>query len=160
MAHRYSEAILVRRGSSPSGVSGVSGASSRDSGAARLADDMTSEASGAPTAFAWRGVWYRVDEILATWRLRDRWWAGAAGAPAADVAEVDEMAEDARVSGPVGMPLADALPSHVSPAERPTERSTERLYFRALCRDPEGVQVFDLYYDVASGQWVLDRAHD
>lgn len=110
MAHRYGEVVLIRRAES----------------------DM----AGAPAAFVWRGVWYQVDETLATWRLRDRWWA----APSADVADVAGGAWDA--------PRADALPP------------TDRVYYRVRCADPEGEQIFDLYYDAASGQWVLDRAHD
>lgn len=113
MAHRYSEMILTQRATSASGAG----------------------LSGAPAAFKWRGVWYQVDETLATWRLRDRWWA----APSADVADV---------AGGFGAPIADVLPP------------TERTYYRVLCRDPEGEQVFDLYYDAANGQWTLDRAHD
>ena len=144
MAHRYGEAILVRR---------ASGQPARGGRAASLVDD---DAPGVPAAFAWRGTWYRIDDILATWRLRDRWWAGHVNAPVADVADVADEVEGARASGPgsdrTGAPVADALP--------PGERPTERIYFRVLCRDPEGVQVFDLYYDVASGQWMLDRAHD
>ena len=30
--------------------------------------------AGQPAAFRWRGVRYRVREVLATWHLRDRWW--------------------------------------------------------------------------------------
>jgi hypothetical protein len=91
---------------------------------------VTRCASGAPVTFFWHDVWYRVDEILATWRLRDRWWA----APAADAA--------------TGLGRADLS----TPAER--------TYYRVLCRDPEGEQIFDLSYDDASGQWMLDYAHD
>jgi len=115
MAHRYGEVVLIRR--------------ARSGKAAGM--------DGAPAAFVWRGVWYQVDETLATWRLRDRWWA----APAADVAE------SAGVAG-WGAPPADALPP------------TDRVYYRVRCVDPEGEQIFDLYYDAATGQWVLDRAHD
>ena len=110
MAHRYGQAILVRR------ASGL---------------------AGAPGAFHWRGVWYQVDAVLDSWRLRDRWWA----APLADVADVTHA--DA-----MSMPPADVV------------RPTERTYYRVLCRDREGEQVFDLYCDAASGQWILDRAHD
>jgi hypothetical protein len=147
MAHRYGEAILVRRASATRLPLARGDDARRGAGAA--SDDLSSavgDLSGAPTAFAWRGVWYRVDAILATWRLRDRWWAGGLGAPNADVADVEDAGEDAPHAPHA--PHADAL------------RPTERVYFRALCRDPEGVQVFDLYYDVASGQWILDRAHD
>lgn len=115
MAHRYGETILIRR------------ASRRREAPA---------AAGAPAAFIWRGVWYPVDEILATWRLRDRWWA-APIADATDVADAD-----------VAHLAADAL------------APTERTYYRVLCRDPQGEQVFDLYYDAATEQWVLDRVHD
>ncbi len=101
-------------------------------------EDDIADTRGAPAAFCWRGVWYQVDETLSAWRLRDRWWA----APAADVADV------AGLAGDTARPFADAL--------LPTERS----YYRVLCRGPEGEQVFDLYYDAASGQWVLDRIHD
>lgn len=43
-------------------------------------------AAGQPSHFIWRAVTYTVAEILATWHLRDRWWAqpgegeGATGA--------------------------------------------------------------------------------
>lgn len=111
MAHRYGQMILIRRAAN------------------ERAD------TGAPAAFAWRGVWYQVDAVLATWRLRDRWWA----APAADVVTS---------AGDYAAPFAD------------TQAPTERAYYRVLCRDPEGEQVFDLYYDDASGHWMLDRAHD
>ena len=104
MAHRYGEQVLTRC------------------------------AHGAPTAFYWRGVWYQVDEALATWRLRDRWWMVSA-----DVASGTDDAADA---------LAGAL------------AATERVYYRVRCVDPEGEQIFDLYHDAARGQWILDRAHD
>lgn len=42
---------------------------------------------GIPHEFVWRGVTYRVREILATWHLRDHWWVGrdeAEAAPASD----------------------------------------------------------------------------
>jgi hypothetical protein len=94
---------------------------------------------GAPAAFSWRGVWYQVDEVLSVWRLRDRWWA----APSADVADVADGG-----AGSAGRPLADAL------------LPTERAYYRVLCRGTEGEQVFDLYYDAATGQWMLDRVQD
>ena len=111
MAHRYHDLILVQRATGKAGKADV---------AAELP-------VGAPAAFFWHGAWYHVDAVLASWRLRDRWWA----APAADVADVADVA-----------------------------RPTERTYYRVLCRDPAGEQVFDLYYDAASGQWMLDRAHD
>ncbi|HEX9039051.1 MAG TPA: DUF6504 family protein [Ktedonobacterales bacterium] len=104
MAHRYHDPILVRRAPG---------------------------ASSAPAAFKWRDAWYEVDATLATWRLRDRWWA----APAADVASGADDAADATTP-------------------------TERVYYRVRCLDPEGEQIFDLYHDAARGQWVLDRAHD
>lgn len=119
MAHRYHDAILIRR--APENP--AHGQSSKRASIA-----------GAPAAFNWCGVWYQVDETLTTWRLRDRWWA----APLADVAN----------SAHSGMPPTDALPP------------TERVYYRVLCRDPDGIQVFDLYFDAASGQWMLDRVHD
>lgn len=103
---------------------------------------------GAPAAFNWRGVWYQVDEVLSVWRLRDRWWA----APSADVASGADVADVATGAAgnasDTGRPRADAL----SP--------TERAYYRVLCRGPEGEQVFDLYYDAATGQWMLDRVQD
>ena len=34
-------------------------------------------AADLPIAFQWRGVRYVVLEVLATWRLRDRWWEQA-----------------------------------------------------------------------------------
>lgn len=120
MAHRYHDAILIRR-------------------APKVAGDAADIAS-APAAFAWRGVWYQVDETLATWRLRDRWWT----APSADVADVADVAD---LSGRGGRGGDALLP-------------TERTYYRVRCVDPEGEQIFDIYYDAASGLWVLDRAHD
>ena len=104
MTHHYGDAILVRRAGS---------------------------APGPPAAFSWRGVWYQVDAILDTWRLRDRWWS----APLADVAGGTDAA-------------ADVLPP------------TERVYYRVRCVDPQGEQIFDLYHDAVTGLWVLDRAHD
>lgn len=115
MAHRYGDMVLIRR---------------TEPRRAASATDM----AGAPAAFLWRGVWYQVDETLATWRLRDRWWS----APLADVAD----------GAGWGAPAADALPP------------TDRIYYRVRCVDPEGEQIFDLYYDLASGQWTLDCAHD
>src|SRR5262245_35231382 len=47
MAHRYGREIQVVRGAA---------------------------ATGQPSAFAWQGAIYRVEEVLATWHLRDRWW--------------------------------------------------------------------------------------
>lgn len=122
MAHRYGETILIRR--APRVASGTNGGVD----------------GGAPAAFIWRDVWYQVDETLATWRLRDRWWA----TPIADAAD----AADGAGGGAWGSPAADAL------------APTERIYYRVRCVDPEGEQIFDLYYDAATGQWVLDRAHD
>jgi hypothetical protein len=116
MAHHYGEVVLIRRHA--------------ESGAA-------ASRTGAPAAFVWRGVWYQVDETLATWRLRDRWWA----TPSTDTADATDV-------GGWGAPHADALPP------------TDRVYYRVRCVDPEGEQIFDLYYDAATGQWVLDRAHD
>lgn len=29
-----------------------------------------------PRCFIWRGITYRVREVLAMWHLRDRWWEG------------------------------------------------------------------------------------
>ncbi len=132
MGRRYGEAILVRRAPAAQPADSASGAERGERG---------------PASFAWRGVWYRVDAIIATWRLRDRWWAGGTGALIADVADVAEVTEDSGMGGGSG-PQADVLPA------------TERIYYRVVCRDPQGIQVFDLYYDAASGQWMLDRAHD
>lgn len=115
MAHRYTEAILVRRARAVE--------ARPEKGAERW--------DGAPVSFKWRDMWYQVDAVLATWRLRDRWWA----APIADVATGTDVA-------------ADALPP------------TERVYYRVRCVDPRGEQIFDLYYDAASGRWLIDRAHD
>lgn len=163
MAHRYGEAILVRRAPAARPAARPTDNSAENS-AENLANSATvavgGESASAPARFAWRGVWYQVDAILATWRLRDRWWAG--GAPGAISRPVADVAEDAGVEGVAGMdgvthmdgwgaPQADVLPP------------TERVYYRVLCRDPDGIQVFDLYFDAASGQggqWVLDRAHD
>jgi hypothetical protein len=130
MAHRYGETILVRR---------APGLCAEPPGQAPV---RSADLAGAPAAFNWRGMWYQVDELLATWRLRDRWWA----APVADVADVapPEGGSDH---------AARALPADALPA-------TERAYYRVLCRDPQGEQVFDLYYDAATQQWVLDRVHD
>jgi hypothetical protein len=144
MAHRFGEAILVRR------APGLRAELPRR--ATDRATDRSADLAGAPIAFHWRGVWYQVDAVLGAWRLRDRWWAG----PAADVAEdahsaTSDPAGAAPATWPAtlrGMPPADTLPP------------TERVYFRVLCRDPEGEQVFDLYFDAASSQWMLDRVHD
>ena len=39
---------------------------------------------GTPQRVLWRGVSYCVQEVWATWHLRDRWWAGGeAGVPPA-----------------------------------------------------------------------------
>jgi len=35
----------------------------------------------------------------------------------------------------------------------------DRTYYRVCCRGPAGEQVFDLYYDAVTNQWVLDVAH-
>ena len=35
---------------------------------------MTCDARGQPERFTWRGREYVILEILAAWRLRDRWW--------------------------------------------------------------------------------------
>jgi hypothetical protein len=32
-------------------------------------------AAGQPSRFSWRDAQYTVAEVLATWHLRDRWWA-------------------------------------------------------------------------------------
>jgi hypothetical protein len=42
---------------------------------------------GAPASFTWRGVERRVVALLAQWRLRDRWWAGAPDADPAPPAD-------------------------------------------------------------------------
>jgi hypothetical protein len=36
----------------------------------------------------------------------------------------------------------------------------DRTYYRVCCRGPAGEQVFDLYHDAVTNQWVLDVAHD
>jgi Family of unknown function (DUF6504) len=36
----------------------------------------------------------------------------------------------------------------------------DRTYFRVCCRDPGGIQVFDLFHDAVTLLWVLDVAHD
>jgi hypothetical protein len=131
MAHRYHDLILVQR----------------TTGEADVAPETL---VGAPSAFFWRGAWYQVDAVLATWRLRDRWWA----APAADVTDVSTDANDANAASDSPASLASCAPS------TDIEQPTERTYYRVLCRDPAGEQVFDLYYDAANGQWMLDRAHD
>jgi hypothetical protein len=124
MAHRFGEAILVRRAPDlPAKTPGQ-------------ATDRLVGLAGAPAAFLWRGVWYQVDELLATWRLRDRWW----------------VAPLAALGGGSGT-ASTALPADALSA-------TDRTYYRVLCRDPQGEQVFDLYADAATGQWVLDRVHD
>ncbi len=49
--------------------------------------------AGAPARFTWRGVERRVVAVLAEWRLRDRWWAGAPDAdqpPLADQAPASD----------------------------------------------------------------------
>ena len=33
-------------------------------------------------------------------------------------------------------------------------------YYRVCCRDSAGEQVFDLFHDAVTNQWVLDVAHD
>lgn len=35
--------------------------------------EVTLAADGLPTAFRWRGEWYRV-AVIDTWRLEARWW--------------------------------------------------------------------------------------
>jgi hypothetical protein len=136
MAHRYSETILIRC------------AEGLRAEAPGQATDRSANLAGAPAAFLWRGMWYQVDELLATWRLRDRWWV----APLADVIGGADGAEAAPPEGRSDH-AARALPADALPA-------TERAYYRVLCRDPQGEQVFDLYYDAATQQWVLDRVHD
>ncbi|HKB46800.1 MAG TPA: hypothetical protein VKC57_03825 [Ktedonobacterales bacterium] len=39
-------------------------------------------------------------------------------------------------------------------------RAQDRTYYRVCCRGSAGEQVFDLYHDAISNQWVLDVAHD
>ena len=36
----------------------------------------------------------------------------------------------------------------------------DRTYYCVCCRGPAGEQVFDLYHDAVTNQWVLDVAHD
>jgi len=36
----------------------------------------------------------------------------------------------------------------------------DRTHCRVCCRGPAGEQVFDLYHDAVTNQWVLDEAHD
>jgi hypothetical protein len=36
----------------------------------------------------------------------------------------------------------------------------DRTYYRVCCRGTAGEQVFDLYHDAVTNQWVLDVAHD
>ena len=36
----------------------------------------------------------------------------------------------------------------------------DRTYYRVCCRGSAGEQVFDLYHDAVTNQWVLDVAHD
>jgi hypothetical protein len=35
-----------------------------------------------------------------------------------------------------------------------------RTHYRVCCRDPAGEQVFDLFHDAVTNQWMLDVAHD
>jgi hypothetical protein len=92
---------------------------------------VTCAAGREPTAFTWRGAEYRVVEVLARWHLVDRWWLASAQVAA-------------RVSG-----------TGVRDASR--RAASDREYYRVRCADQ---QVFDLYFDAATGVWVLDRAHD
>lgn len=87
-----------------------------------------------PVSFTWRGTRYRVQSILATWHLRDRWWeAGQEGA----LSSVSSV-------------------SSVSSARTPSDRT----YYRVLCTGALGTGVFELYRDATAGRWVLDRALD
>jgi Family of unknown function (DUF6504) len=92
---------------------------------------VTCAAGREPTAFTWHGTQYRVAEVLASWHLVDRWWLASAQ-------------EAARASG---KGVQDAR----------YRAASDREYYRVRCADH---QVFDLYYDAATGVWVLDRAHD
>jgi len=38
--------------------------------------------SGAPARFRWRGRWWRVAAILATWEIETDWWLGSPAAVA------------------------------------------------------------------------------
>ena len=37
---------------------------------------LVAEHADSPRCFIWHGMTYRVQEVLATWHLRDRWWEG------------------------------------------------------------------------------------
>jgi hypothetical protein len=59
---------------------------------------VTLRADGEPGEFIWRGVAYSVDEVLARWHLRDRWWEARATQPSAtdDLAGHDRDGEGVR----------------------------------------------------------------
>ena len=60
--------------------------------------------------------------------------------------------------------------SRIAGGVRPTNPATatyslrhgeqDQTYYRVCCRGPAGEQVFDLYHDAVTNQWVLDVAHD
>lgn len=91
-----------------------------------------------PHTFRWRACEYRVVRVLATWHLRDRWWAAGAGAEG-----VESLGGTA--------------------AERPSDRHYYRLlcvpdliceiYFDALAGDATSG-------DATDGIWMLDRVYD
>lgn len=115
---------------------------------------------GPPAAFRWRGVRYRVREVLATWHLRDRWWEAT--------------------------PPPDAPPNAPpTPPTAATAGASDRHYYRLRCtvstvsmasaersasgggrggrggRGGGGSDLLcDIYYDAARAGWVLDRVHD
>lgn len=87
--------------------------------------------TGQPAAFHWRGVRYRVREILAIWHLRDRWWEAT--------------------------PPADA-PTTSGASDRHYYR-LRCVASAGSSGDGNGL-LCDVYYDAARDGWVLDRVHD
>lgn len=83
-----------------------------------------------PARFRWRGRDVAVEEVLATWHLRDRWWV-----------ESMERSEGA----------------HGSAAETMVPGASDRHYYRVRCA---GDLFCELYHDAATDIWVLDRVYD
>jgi hypothetical protein len=55
---------------------------------------VTLRANGEPSGLVWRGATYSVVEVLARWRLRDRWWATSDWASTGDTPPGGASASD------------------------------------------------------------------
>jgi hypothetical protein len=107
----------------------------------------------APVAFRWRSDDFRVQAVLSSWHLQDRWWEKEerAAAGAAGVA-------GAAAGAPARWGAAD--PGLDGPSAGPSDRTYYRLDATRVGGGRENVLTCEIYHDAVSGIWVLERVYD